>query len=77
MFGGFLKHDKGQLYEKIKVLESKAMLLLHPLPSATEESNEPDLLEPHEIATLEYEILDGLTLLKRTLCECGEKWNTV
>lgn len=70
-----IQHDKGQLDEKIKVLDSKAMLLLTP-PSSPGESTESHLLEPHEISAVEYEILDGITLLKKMMCEYGEKWNT-
>ena len=51
------------------------MLLLSP-PSGPGESKESHLLEPHEISAVEYEILDGITLLKKMMCEYGENWNT-
>ena len=50
------------------------MLLLTPT-SSPGESEENRLLEPHEVSAVEYEILDGITLLKRKMCEYGEKWN--
>ena len=50
------------------------MLLLSP-PSGPGESKESHLLEPHEISAVEYEILDGITLLKKMMCEYGENWN--
>ncbi|CAB3993710.1 1-phosphatidylinositol 3-phosphate 5-kinase-like [Paramuricea clavata] len=69
-----IAYDRGQLDEKVKVLDSKAMLLLSPptIPGVTQTNR---LLEPHEVAAVEYEILDGITLLKRMMCEYGEKWN--
>ena len=69
-----LQYDKGQLDEKIKVLDSKAMLL-HSPPSSPGEAKGSKLLQPDEVFVVEYEILDGITLLKRTMCEYGEKWN--
>jgi hypothetical protein len=50
------------------------MLLLSP-PTIPGETKTNRLLEPHEVAAVEYEILDGITLLKRMMCEYGEKWN--
>lgn len=50
------------------------MLLLN-LPSSPGDSPENKLLEPHEVSAVECEILDGITLLKRMMCEYGEKWN--
>ncbi|XP_028393496.1 1-phosphatidylinositol 3-phosphate 5-kinase-like isoform X2 [Dendronephthya gigantea] len=70
-----IAYDRGRLDEKVKVLDSKAMLLLSP-PSSPGESKNNRLLEPHEVAAVEYEILDGITLLKRMMCEYGEKWNS-
>lgn len=56
------------------MLDSKAMLLMSP-SSSPGESKDSRLLEPHEVSAVEYEILDGITLLKRMMCEYGEKWN--
>ncbi len=56
------------------MLDSKAMLLLNP-PSSPGETEKNRLLEPHEVSVVEYDILDGITLLKRKMCEYGDKWN--
>ena len=56
------------------MLDSKAMLL-HSPPTSPGESEGSKLLEPHEASVVKDEILDGITLLKRMMCEYGEKWN--